>query len=116
MDIEELRSYCLDKPGVTESFPFDEHTLVFKAGGKMYALVGLERQPMFVNLKGEPEKNVELRENHPEAIQPGYHMNKVHWNSVYFQDLPEELVLELIDQSYALIIQSLPKKKREELK
>jgi predicted DNA-binding protein (MmcQ/YjbR family) len=75
MNIEEIREYCLAKPGVTEGFPFDEVTLVFKVMNKMYALVGPERLPLFINLKCDPERAIELREQH-EDIQPGYHMNK----------------------------------------
>jgi len=76
MNSEEIREYCLAKPGVTEGFPFDEQTLVFKVMNKMYALVGLERVPLFINLKCDPERAIELREQY-EDIQPGYHMNKV---------------------------------------
>jgi predicted DNA-binding protein (MmcQ/YjbR family) len=76
MNIEEIRDYCLAKPGVTEGFPFDEQTLVFKVMNKMYALVGLERLPLFINLKCDPERAIELRAQY-ESIQPGYHMNKV---------------------------------------
>lgn len=114
MNIEEIREYCIAKKGVTESFPFDEVTLVFKVMNKMFALVGLDAVPPFINLKCDPERAIELRE-HYEDIQPGYHMNKQLWNSVYFSaGLPRNLVLELIDHSYELIIESLPKKLRKE--
>lgn len=113
MNIEEIREYCLARKGVTESFPFDEHTLVFKVMNKMFALIGLEHVPPFVNLKCDPERAVELRE-HYEEIQPGYHMHKAQWNSVYFTGLSRDLVLELIDHSYELIIASLPKKVQAE--
>ena len=76
MNIEEIRDYCIAKPGVTEGFPFDESTLVFKVMNKMYALVGLERIPPFINLKCDPDRAIELREQY-EDIRPGYHMNKV---------------------------------------
>jgi predicted DNA-binding protein (MmcQ/YjbR family) len=76
MNIEEIRDHCLAKPGVTEGFPFDEVTLVFKVMNKMYALVGLERVPPFINLKCDPKRAIELR-GQVEAVQPGYHMNKV---------------------------------------
>ena len=115
MNIEEIRDYCLAKPGVTEGFPFDEVTLVFKVMNKMYALVGLEKVPLFINLKCDPERAIELRAQY-ESIQPGYHMNKAQWNSVYFTGgLPRDLVLELIDHSYDLVVQGLKKKDREDL-
>ena len=82
MNIEEFRSYCLAKKGVTESFPFDEHTLVFKVMGKMFALSGLERIPAEVNLKCDPERSAQLREEYDGSIQGAFHMNKLLWNSV----------------------------------
>jgi predicted DNA-binding protein (MmcQ/YjbR family) len=72
MDIEAFRAYCIAKKGVTEEFPFDEHTLVFKVMGKMFALAPLERIPSQVNLKCDPEKAIELREAHDGIIMPGY--------------------------------------------
>jgi predicted DNA-binding protein (MmcQ/YjbR family) len=115
MDLEYFRDYCLSKPGVEETFPFDDVTLVFKVMGKMFALTGLDSEVFTVNLKCDPERSVELRELHPE-IQPGYHMNKVHWNTVNCEgDLDERLVLELVDHSYALVVKSLPKKIQAEL-
>jgi len=112
MNIEELREYCISKKGVTEGFPFDEVTLVFKVGGKMFALTNLDGEPS-VNLKCEPEKAIELREQYT-AIMPGYHMNKLHWNTVYMNGtLPDNLLKELIDLSYELILASLPRAKRE---
>ncbi|SHF41462.1 Predicted DNA-binding protein, MmcQ/YjbR family [Mariniphaga anaerophila] len=114
MNIEELREYCVGKKGVTESFPFDETTLVFKVAGKMFCLTDLEGD-LFVNLKNEPEKNQELREQYP-AIKPGYHMNKQHWNTVSIDDsVSDEMIKQLIDDSYKLIVSKLPKKIREEL-
>jgi predicted DNA-binding protein (MmcQ/YjbR family) len=116
MNVEDLRAYCIKKPGVTESFPFDEHTLVFKVMNKMFAIVGLERQPLFVNLKCDPDYAIELREQYDGIILPGYHMNKKLWNSVYLErELSLDLYLSLIDHSYELIVKSLPKKKKEEL-
>jgi len=115
LNIEELRDHCLAKPGVTEGFPFDETTLVFKVMNKMFALTGLEGDPPYVNLKCDPERAIELREQY-EAIQPGWHMNKAQWNSVYFTgSIPRDLVLELIDHSYELVVQGLKKKDREDL-
>lgn len=114
MNIEELREYCISKKGVIEGFPFDELTLVFKVGGKMFALTNLDGEPS-VNLKCDPEKAVELREQYS-AIIPGYHMNKLHWNTVYLdRSLPENLIKELIDLSYGLVLASLPKVKRDEV-
>ncbi|NVO08365.1 MAG: MmcQ/YjbR family DNA-binding protein [Bacteroidales bacterium] len=114
MNIEELREYCISKKGVTEGFPFDEVTLVFKVGGKMFALTNLDGEPS-VNLKCDPEKAIELREQYS-AIIPGYHMSKLHWNTVYMdRSLPENLIKELIDLSYQLVLASLPKAKRNEV-
>jgi predicted DNA-binding protein (MmcQ/YjbR family) len=115
MNIEEIRDYCLAKPGVSEGFPFDEHTLVFKVMNKMFALTGLEGDPPYVNLKCDPERAIELRE-HYEDIRPGYHMNKQQWNSVYFTgSIPAELVCELIDHSYDLVVLGLKRSDREAL-
>ena len=94
MHIEEFRDYCLSFPGVTEGFPFDESTLVFKVMGKMFALTGVDSFE-FINLKCDPEKSLELRASY-EEITPGYHMNKKHWNSVNVHGyLEDELILEL---------------------
>ncbi len=115
MNIEEFRDYCIAKKGVTEAFPFDKNTLVFKVMGKMFALVDVETFD-FINLKSDPEKAVELREKY-QGINPGYHMSKVHWNSVYVNaDVADGLILQLIDKSYSLIVSSLTKKLKEELK
>ena len=114
MNIEELRDYCISLKAVTESFPFDETTLVFKVMNKMFCLLSLNK--IQVNLKNSPDKNIELRAHYP-AIIPGYHMNKEHWNTIELDgSVPPKLVIELIDESYGLIIESLPKKKQEEFK
>jgi predicted DNA-binding protein (MmcQ/YjbR family) len=111
MNIEEFREYCIAKPGVTEEFPFDENTLVFKVMGKMFALTDLVDE-FSLNLKCDPERAIALREQYP-AIQPGYHMSKVHWNTVKMNgSLNEKLILELIDHSYDLVVGKLPKGKR----
>jgi predicted DNA-binding protein (MmcQ/YjbR family) len=111
MNIEEFREYCIAKPGVTEEFPFDENTLVFKVAGKMFALTDLV-DAFSLTLKCDPERAVELREQFP-AIQPGYHMNKDHWNSVSVDGtLGEKLIRELIDHSYQLVVNKLPVKLR----
>ncbi|QKX04326.1 MmcQ/YjbR family DNA-binding protein [Aquimarina sp. TRL1] len=116
MNIEEFRNYCLQKKGVTEEFPFDKTTLVFKVMGKAFALTGLDRLPFSVNLKCDPDRAIELRESHPQ-VAPGYHMNKKHWNTVTFSDgLPTHLLIDLIDHSYELVVNGLTKKAKEILK
>ena len=116
MNIEFFRSYCLAKKGVTEEFPFDEQTLVFKVMGKMFALSGLERMPAQVNLKCDPERAITLREEYPDHILGGYHMNKKHWNTVILENsLPPKFICELIDHSYDLVVSKLTKKLKEEL-
>ncbi len=114
MNIEEFRNYCLGKKGVEETFPFDEVTLVFKVMGKMFALTGLERVDDFrVNLKCNPDRAIELREEYDDII-PGWHMSKKHWNTVYFENgLDDRLLMELIDHSYDLVVQKLKKADRE---
>ena len=115
MNIETLRSYCLNKFGVTESFPFGNDTLVFKVGNKVFLLSGLNN-PISFNAKCNPEKAILLRENHPEII-PGFHMNKKHWNTVYFDgNLPNKLLHEIIDDSYQLVFDSLPKNLKQKLR
>lgn len=114
MNIEELREYCISKKGVTECFPFDEVTLVFKVMGKMFALTNLDG-PTTINLKCDPDRAIELREQYPDIL-PGYHMNKVHWNTVNVQgSLSNQMITELIDHSYDLVVKSLTRKLREEL-
>ncbi|MEM8998933.1 MAG: MmcQ/YjbR family DNA-binding protein [Bacteroidota bacterium] len=115
MNVEQFREYCIRKKGVTESFPFDEHTLVFKVMGKMFALVPLERQPPQANLKCDPEEAIVLRETYDGTIMPGYHMSKKHWNTLYMEMLPNNLMEQLIDGSYGLVISKLPKKVRQVL-
>jgi len=110
MNIEEFRQYCINKKGVTEEFPFDEKTLVFKVMGKMFALSGLERIPSQANLKCDPERAIALREAHDGTIIPGFHMSKVHWNTLFIEELPPKLVLELIDHSYDLVVSKFTKK------
>ena len=115
MHIEEFRMYCLHKPMVTEEFPFDETTLVFKVMGKMFALTGLDDPEFKVNLKCDPERSIELRDQY-ESIIPGFHMSKKHWNTVKPDGtIPIELFKELIDHSYDLVIKGLPRKLRDEL-
>ncbi len=116
MNIEEFREYCIQKKGVTEEFPFDEQTLVFKVLGKMFALSGLGRQPPQINLKCDPERAIELREEYDGRIYGGYHMNKKLWNTLEISSLSHQLLFELIDHSYDLVVAKLPKKLKEELK
>ncbi|MEI7421166.1 MAG: MmcQ/YjbR family DNA-binding protein [Prolixibacteraceae bacterium] len=114
MNIEEVRQICVVKKGVTEGFPFDDTTLVIKVGGKVFALLSLEGNP-WLNLKCDPERAVDLRERY-EDITPGYHMNKKHWNTIRLEgNLPDSLVEELIEHSYQLIYQSLPRKAKDEV-
>jgi predicted DNA-binding protein (MmcQ/YjbR family) len=111
MDIESFRQYCLQKPGVEETFPFGPDTLVYKVMGKIFAITGLEAESFRVNLKCDPERAIDLRDEYPDQIIPGWHMNKQHWNTVFFEEgLSNELLRELIDQSYLLIVDSLPPK------
>lgn len=112
--LDEFREYCLSKPGVTESTPFGPDTLVFKVMNKMFAVTGIDEFE-YVNLKCDPERAVELREQWA-GIKPGWHMNKQHWNSVFIDgSVPDKMVLELTDHSYELVVASLPKKVRAEL-
>ncbi len=114
MNIEELREYCLSKKGVSEDFPFDETTLVFKVMNKMFALTDIEK-PLSVNLKCDPGTAIRIRERYP-AVQPGYHMSKKHWNTVYIDGtIDDKQVFDWINDSYDLVIEGLPKKLREEL-
>ena len=116
MNADAIRIYCLSKMAVTESFPFDNNTLVFKVANKMFALLSLERNPLRVSLKCHPERAIELREQFS-SIEGAYHMNKVHWNMISLDgEVTKELVLELIDHSYELIVKSLTKKVRAEHK
>lgn len=107
--IEELREYCLSKKFVSESFPFDESTLVFKVHNKMFALFSLEKDPLRINLKCDPEKAIELREEYWQVI-PGYHSNKKHWNTVIIDQLTLSQVCEWIEHSYNLVWEKLPKR------
>ena len=115
MNVEDFRAYCITKKGVTEGFPFDGSTLVFKVMGKMFALSDVD-QFDFVNLKCDPEKAIALREEF-QGVTPGYHMNKKHWNSVsVLGDISDKLIYEWVDDSYDLVVSSLTKKLQEELK
>lgn len=114
MTLEDFRAHCLKKPGFSEDFPFGPEVLVFRVGGKIFALLDVDAFES-VNLKCDPERAVELRERY-EGIKPGYHMNKQHWNTVDAQGgVPGKLLLELADHSYDLVKASLPKKVRDSL-
>ncbi len=104
MNIETIREYILQKPSVTEGFPFGEDTLVFKVKEKIFFLAGLESSPLQFNVKCDPEKAIQLREEYPESVLPGYHMNKKHWNSIIVDGrLSAKQLKEMIDDSYALV-------------
>jgi predicted DNA-binding protein (MmcQ/YjbR family) len=108
MDVESFRAYCLGKSDVTESAPFGEDTLVFKVGGKMFALISLDAVPPRTNLKCDPDRALDLRDRY-EQVLPGYHMNKKHWNTVVLDGaIGDKMVIEMIDHSYDLV---RPKKK-----
>jgi len=116
MNIEELREYCLSVKGATESFPFDETTLVFKIMGKMFAYIGLEpKDGQFkVNLKCDPEKSVELREKY-DGVRQGIHTRSIMWNSVYLEsDVSDKLIKELIEHSVEEVVKKFPKKMQSE--
>ncbi len=111
MDVEQLREYCLQKPGATEGFPFGEETMVFKVGEKIFLLVGLDQGDRF-NAKVDPDTAVEWREQYDE-ITPGFHMNKKHWNTVRIDGgLKNSFIREIIDHSYAIVFKALPAKVR----
>ncbi|HRV55088.1 MAG TPA: MmcQ/YjbR family DNA-binding protein [Mangrovimonas sp.] len=119
MNIEELQNYCLTKKGVEETFPFDEDTLVFKVLGKMFALMPLEKWELgqaSISLKCDPEYSEELRANYS-SIRGAYHMSKKHWNTLYLNEgeISPQLLKELIDHSYELVVKGLPKKLRDML-
>ena len=116
MNIEEVREYCLQKKGVTEGFPFDNDTLVFKVMDKIFLLTSLTFQPFRVNLKMDSELAKEYREKYPDVI-PGYHMNKKHWNTVEIDgSLSDDMIKNLIEESYNLVVIALPRKKQQGIK
>jgi predicted DNA-binding protein (MmcQ/YjbR family) len=111
----ELRRWCLEHVGAVEDFPFSPGMSVFKVGGKVFAISALEHEPLEVSVKCEPELASELRHTYP-AIRPGYHLNKRHWNTITLDDsLPDQLVRDLVEDSYDLVVSALPKRVREEL-
>lgn len=115
MHIEEFRNFCLSFNSVTEEFPFDNNTLVFKVMGKMFALCDVDKFES-INLKCDPLESIRLRETYPGIVIPGYHMNKKHWNTIEMNNnLPNAMIEEWITDSYNLVVAKLPKKDREKL-
>jgi predicted DNA-binding protein (MmcQ/YjbR family) len=115
MDLTQFREYCLSKPHATEGTPFGPDVLVFKVRGKIFALAAFEEVPTTVNLKCEPDLALDLRDRY-EQVQPGYHMNKKHWNTVEIESgIPDTEVRKMIDHSYELVIRGLPKAERKKL-
>ena len=115
MHLDAFRDLCLRQPGATESFPFGPNGLTFKVAGKMFALLHLDAIPPTANLKCDPERAVELRETYAD-VAPGYHMNKTHWNTVGLRgDVPNEILRQLAEHSYALVVAGLPARLRAEI-
>jgi predicted DNA-binding protein (MmcQ/YjbR family) len=110
MNVETIREYVLQKQDVTEGFPFGEDTLVFKVNNKLFLLLALEANPLQFNVKCNPDKAIELREEYPAAVLPGYHMNKKHWNTIIVDgQLSGKIILTMIDESYELVRKPLKK-------
>jgi predicted DNA-binding protein (MmcQ/YjbR family) len=115
MNIEEIREYCISKPAVTEGFPFNDTALVFKVAGKMFALLDLSEDSRGISLKCDPELAIEIREQYSE-VTPAYHFNKQHWNGVSLRgSISNNQLKEWIDHSYSIVVDSLPKSKRQDL-
>ena len=115
MTLEDIRNICLSRPGTTEDRPFGPDTLVFRVAGKMFALTGVEPVPASINLKCDPDDALFFRARF-QGVQPGYHMHKQHWNTVFLQsDVPDSLIREMIGDSYELVCSRLPKSVREQL-
>ena len=112
MDLAKFREYCLSKPQATEGTPFGPEVVVFKVGGKMFALASLDEVPATANLKCDPDLALDLRDRY-EQVTPGYHMNKKHWNTVEIEEgIPDGEIRKMIDHSYDLVMKRLPKVKR----
>lgn len=115
LNLEDIRKYCAKKSGVTEDFPFDFSTLVFKVGPKIFGLTNIDSDGLWINLKCDPFLSLELRSRYSQ-ITPGYHMNKKHWNTVYIDGtIPDSEILELIDHSYELVFKGLKKREKESI-
>ena len=113
MDLAKFREYCLSKPQATEGTPFGPDTLVFKVGGKMFALASLDEVPVTANLKCDPDLALDLRDRY-EQVRPGYHMNKKHWNTVEIESgIPDAELRKMVDHSYELVVKSLPRATRK---
>ena len=117
MKLEKIREYCLSKKGVTESFPFDDVTLVLKVGSKMFGLFNVNSEKSTMNLKCDPVIAEFLREKYSDDIKPGYHMNKKHWNTVNVESsvIPENEIIVMIDNSYDLVFKGLKKIEKDEI-
>ena len=114
MNVEDFRLYCIQKPVTTEEFPFDQTTLVFKVLGKMFALTPLDNDEATANLKCDPDRAIDLREEYPDIIE-GFHMSKIHWNTIFLErGLDDALIKSLVDHSYELVISKFTKKQKEE--
>ena len=115
MRFDLVRDYLLSKPSAVEDFPFGPEVMVFKVGGKMFATLAYEESPARMNLKCDPERAIELREQYA-GVEPGYHMNKKHWNTIVLDgEIPRQEVFAMVDHSYALVAKSLPKAARAKL-
>jgi predicted DNA-binding protein (MmcQ/YjbR family) len=115
MRASQLRDYCLSLAGAQETFPFGPNTSVFKVEGKMFALTALAGDPLQVSMKCDPALAEQLRDAHP-AVRPGYHLNKRHWNTVTLDgSLPDQLVRDLVEDSYDLVVSALPQRVRDQL-
>jgi predicted DNA-binding protein (MmcQ/YjbR family) len=116
MDLAKFREYCLSKPQTTEGTPFGPDVVVFKVGGKMFALASLDEVPTTANLKCDPDLALDLRDRY-EQVKPGYHMNKKHWNTVEIESgIPDAELGKMIDHSYDLVVKGLPNAKRVRIK
>lgn len=112
MNAETIRAFALKMQDVIESFPFDEVTLVFKVNGKMFLLLALDAHPLQFNVKCDPDEAVSLRDQYPDNILPGYHMNKTHWNTIMPEGLPSKMVYKMIEDSYQLVTVKTKKRKK----
>ena len=117
MKLEKIREYCLAKKGVTESFPFDDVTLVLKVGSKMFGLFNVNSDKATINLKCDPTIAEFLRTKYEDDIRPGYHMNKKHWNTVNVDSsiIPESEIIDMINNSYDLVFKGLKKAEKEDV-
>ncbi len=116
MNIDDIRNYCLNLPGVYEDMPFGIDNLVFKVGSRMFLLMELDNDPLTINVKCDPIKALDLRERFPMNVKPGYHMNKKHWNTIIINShLKQQQIQEWIDHSYILVFQKLKKSEQKEI-